>query len=279
MNEIGLRFERLLEEQIGLLDHTAISRCASRRGLRERSGSLLEAAFLDLAVRLTPTLSIEIGAHEGSFSERLKASVPTVYALAFEANPFVYRRHAERLRQLASFVDYKHAAISDEDGTAELYIPVTRDGVAIDSGRLSSLSRRMSTEFEYERVLVPALMLDTALQFLAVDRSVAWIDAEGIQGRILAGGDRYFSHVLALYIEIERKQVWQNQMLDSEVARRLADFSLVPIMRDNLALGQYNEVYIRTGDDIADAALASVQSYIDELRVLLGAAASNSKPG
>jgi hypothetical protein len=99
---------------------------------------------------------------------------------------------AERLRQPASFVDYKHAAISDEDGTTELYIPVDRACVAIDSGRLSRLSRRVSTEFECQRVLVPALMLDTALQFLAVDRSVAWIDAEGIQGRILAGGARFF---------------------------------------------------------------------------------------
>lgn len=275
MNEIVVRFKCLLDEQIGLLDHAAISRCANRRGLRERSGTLLEAAFLDLARRLTPTLSVEIGAHEGSFSERLKASVPTVDALAFEANPFVYRQHAERLRQPASFVDYKHAAISDEDGTAELYIPVTRDGVAVDSGRLSSLSRRMSTEFDYERILVPAFMLDSALQFLAVDRSVAWIDAEGIQGRILAGGDHFFSHVLALYIEIERKQVWQNQMLDSEVARRLADFSLVPIMRDNLAVAQYNEVYIRADDDIANAALAPVQSYINELRTLVGAAISD----
>ena len=99
------------------LEHNAIRSCANRQGLRERSGSLLEAAFLDLAARLAPTLSVEIGAHEASFSERLKAKLPDLHALAFEANPFVYRRHAGRLGQHPNAIDYRHAAICGEDGT------------------------------------------------------------------------------------------------------------------------------------------------------------------
>ena len=276
MNEIRPRFPRLLDEQIGLLDHAAISSCANRRGLRGRSGSLLEAAFLDLATRLAPTLSVEIGAHEASFSERLKANLPNLHALAFEANPIVYHRHADRLCQQAFSIDYKHAAICDENGTAELYIPVAQNGISFDpGGGISSLSRRTSAKFEYERVLVLGFTLDTALQSLPVDRSVAWIDAEGAQGKILAGGRCYFSRVLALYIEIEREQYWRGQLLDSEIVESLAEFSLMPIMRDNLSSGQYNEVYIRTDNDVANAALVPVLGYIDELRALLGTTASD----
>lgn len=275
MNEISPRFQRLMDEQAAVLDHAAVTGCANRRGLRERSGSLLEAAFLELAARLAPTLSVEIGALEASFSERLKASLPSVHALAFEANPVMYRWHADRLRQQAVAIDYMHAAISDEDGTAELHIPVSQNGIpfGLDAG-ITSLSLRTSTEFKYEQVRVPGFTLDTALKSLAVDRSVAWIDVEGAQGRIIAGGHRYFSRVLALYIELERERYWRGQLLDSEVVESLAKFSLVPIMRDNLASGQYNEVFIRMDKDIADAALLPVLRYIEELRAMLGVASS-----
>jgi FkbM family methyltransferase len=272
MNGNGFdRLQQLLDEQTGLLHHETISSCANRQGLRERSGSLLEAAFLDLATGLAPTLSVEIGAHEASFSERLKTRLPALHALAFEANPFVYRQHAERLSRQAVSIDYRHAAICREDGTVRLEIPVTQNGIPIDhNNMISSLLRRMSAEFEYESVLVPALSLDTALKPFAVDASVAWIDAEGAQSEILAGGRGYFEQVTALYIEIERKTVWCDQKLGGEITERLADFSLVPIMRDNLAKSQYNEIYVRSQDDIIDTALPSILTYIGELRRLVG---------
>lgn len=271
MDKIGLdRFRRLLDEQNDLLDHEAISGSVNRQGPRERSGSLLEAAFVSLATRLAPTLSVEIGAHEASFSERLKTNLPDLHALAFEANPYVYRQHADRLRQLAIFIDYKHAAICGDNGTAQLLMPVTRNGQPIGPfNKIASLFPRPGTEFEYEQVQVPAFTLDTVLQSFAVDRSVAWIDAEGAQSEILAGGCSFFSQVMAIYIEVERKQQWCDRKLDSEIAELLADFSLVPIMRDNQARGQYNEVYIRMIDGIVDAAIPPVLDYMGELRKLV----------
>jgi FkbM family methyltransferase len=239
--------------------------------LRERTGDLLEAAFIDLATGLVPTLSVEIGAHEASFSEQLKTNLPNLHALAFEANPYVYSRHADRLRQEATSVDYRHAAICSEDGTVQLQIPVTLSGTPINPhNAISSLLRRVSAEFEYEPVLVPAFALDTALEPFAVDRSVAWIDAEGAQSEVLAGGRLYFARVAALYIEVEREQYWCDQKLDRKIAESLAEFSLAPIMRDNLANGQYNEVYIRPDDDIVDAVFPSVLCYTEELRRLVG---------
>jgi FkbM family methyltransferase len=270
MNELSLQLQRLLGEQIGLLNNEAISSCANRQGLRKQSGELLEAAFLDLATRLAPTLSVEIGAHEASFSERLKTNLPNLQALAFEANPFVYRRHVDRLRNLS--VDYRHAAICSEDGTVPLQIPVKRNGDLFgrDHG-IASLYRRVGEGFEYERVLVPAITLDTALrQFLGV-RSVVWIDAEGAQHTIMAGGRSYFAGVMALYIEVERRAAWCDQKLDREIATRLADFSLVPIMRDGLAKGQYNEVYVRMDGEVGNVAFAATLSYTEQLRALISA--------
>ena len=277
MNGFGRdQLRRLLDEQIGLLEHDAIRSCANRQGLRERSGSLLEEAFLDLAARLAPTLSVEIGAHEASFSERLKAKLPDLHALAFEANPFVYRRYAGRLGQHPNAIDYRHAAICGEDGTVQLHIPATRNGIPISpDNAISSIFRRTSAGFKYDPVVVPAFALDTVLKSFALGRSVAWIDAEGAQSEILAGGRDYFGRVAAVYIEVERKQAWRDQKLDSEVAENLVGFSLAPIMRDSLAKIQYNEVYIRPDDAIVDAAVPTVLRYVDELRMLIGASAAS----
>jgi FkbM family methyltransferase len=264
------RLRRLLDEQIALLDHGAFRSCANRQGLRERSGSLLEAAFLDLVVQLTPTLSIEIGAHEAAFSERLKKRLPTVHALAFEANPFVYRLHMDRLRQPAVDIDYRHAAICDEDGTIEFQVPIKQNDVVINPDtKISSLFRRMAPGFEYDTMWVPGFTLDTVLKTSTIDRSVAWIDAEGAQREILAGGRRYFAKVQALYIELETRRAWREQMLDGEIAKLLSSCSLIPIMRDSLADIQYNKVFIRLDEAIVDIAIVMALRYVDALRKLI----------
>jgi FkbM family methyltransferase len=281
LDELALqRLRDLLDEQIALLEHEAIARCDSRRGLRERTGSLLEAAFLDLAIRLAPDLSVEIGAHEASFSERLKAGVANLRAVAFEANPYVYARHADRLQRPESGVDYRHAAICDHDGSVEFRIPVKRGkGALRRENAISSLRLRANAEFEYETLMVPAATLDTALGPRPAIRAVAWVDAEGAQKEILAGGRAFFSTVAAVYIEVERQQVWQDQAVDREIGRRLARFSLVPVMRDNLARPQFNEVYIRPASAIAGAARPAIEAYVEGLRRLVEGAPGETAEG
>jgi FkbM family methyltransferase len=261
----------IIDEQNRLLNHQCILASPNRQGLREKTGALLETAFIDLAANLVPTLSVEIGAHEASFSERLKAKCPTLHAVAFEASPRVFDLHATRLKLPAVGVDYRHIAISDEDGFAELRMPLGPDGAALNPG-ISSLLHRANFAYGYEEVRVPALTLDSALAQLGTERSVAWIDVEGAQHKIIAGGRRYFTQVAAVYIEIERVEVWKQQWIDTELAKVLAGFSLVPVMRDNLAKSQFNEVYIRADNDIMEWALAAASRYKADLENMIAAA-------
>jgi FkbM family methyltransferase len=264
-----------VNEQNRLLNHHRILASPNRQGLREKTGALLEAAFIDLAVSLAPTLSVEIGAHEASFSERLKAMRPTIHAIAFEASPRVFDLHATRLRLPAVGVDYRHIAISDQDGLAELRIPLDQGGAPLNPG-ISSLLHRANFAYGYEEVRVPALTLDTALEHLSGGPSVAWVDAEGAQHKIIAGGRGYFSRVAAVYIEIERVEVWTHQLIDVELAEILAGFSLIPIMRDNLAKLQFNEVYVRADSDIMEWALPAASRYIAALENMIAAAEVDS---
>jgi FkbM family methyltransferase len=265
------RLSRLYDEQLILLDQERIARCENRRGLREATGDLLEAAFIELAAALEPELSVEVGAHEASFSARLKARLPGLHALAFEANPYVYERFAAEMRGPGAGVDYRFAAICAHDGVAEFRIPKTLVGDAVERRNEIGSLRHWAGIVDFETVNVPALTLDTALSANAGARSVIWIDAEGAQSEILAGGGEFFRRVAAVYIELEDRERWHGQSLSGEVAERLAAASLVPVMRDNLARGQFNEVYCRTEPEILGTALQPVANYVGALRRLAAA--------
>ena len=215
-----------------------------------------------------PSRSVEIGAHEAAFSTRLKTALPTLRAVAFEANPYVYREHSERLHQQA--VDYRHAAICNENGLVEFQIPVALTGNPVPpNNAISSLHFRKGSGIQYDTVRVPALTLDAAIEPCIACNSVAWIDAEGAQREIILGGRRFFSQVAAVYIEVERDQVWRDQSTDSEIARRLAEFSLIPVMQDNLAAVQFNEVYVRNTKAISEVAYDLALKHTASLRQLI----------
>jgi FkbM family methyltransferase len=255
------------EEQLELLDSDCVTRCPNRAELRQQTAQLLESSFVELAANLRPEISVEVGAHEASFSERLKARVPSVRALAFEANPYVYAHFAPRLHQCE--IDYRHAAICDRDGVAQFSIP-TLLPTGAECPRLNVISslRHWVNISEYEETMVPALRIDTVLP-APPDRLVAWIDAEGAQGEILTGGGMFFSHVAALYIEVEYVTRWRGQLSYESLVEQLRQHSLVPVMRDNIARGQRNEVYIRADDDTMRIVMPTVEAYVLAVRELV----------
>jgi FkbM family methyltransferase len=267
--------QRLMDQQVEVLEHETIAACANRRGLRATSGELLETAYVNLCARLAPTLSIEVGAREARFSLRLKKRMPDLHAIAFEANPKTHRTFAESLLQEAASVDYRHAAICDRDGTVALNIPVARNGVRFKRTHgISSLLDRKSPGLDCDTTTVPALRLDTVIAGLDAAKVVAWIDAEGAQREILAGGEHFLEQVLCLYMEVESRPIWEGQALDREIAERLGAYSLVPVMRDSLAATQYNVVYIRATQAIAKQARPSVVNYLAKLRSWVAAETS-----
>ncbi|HVN01612.1 MAG TPA: hypothetical protein VMT68_15500 [Caulobacteraceae bacterium] len=260
----------LLADQDVALHDPRVASAPNRQGLRQRTGALLEAAFLDLCEALAPHLSVEIGAHEASFSERLKGRLPELSAIAFEANPLVHAAHAERLRAIG--VDYRHCAITRRAGPVELHVPVSLLGTALDRvSEIGSLARRTLEVFEYEAFTAPGAALDEVVACGAGERAVAWVDAEGAQKEVVDGGQTFFGQVLALYVELEREVVWRDQLCDREIEAELAKYALAPALRDNLASGQYNAVFVRDAPGVLAQALPVADRYAADLRRLLDA--------
>ena len=185
----------------------------------------------------------------------------------------MHERFGPELSKADAGIDYRLAAVCDHVGAAELRIPVKLREVASDrANTISGLRRWAYSGFEYESITVPALTIDAALGSASYARSVAWIDAEGSQSEILSGGPDFFSRVAAIYIEVEDQERWRGQSLDGEITDRLSAFMLTSAMRDNLARGQCNQVYVRAESDIVGAAMPSILAYREALRRLVTAA-------
>lgn len=218
------------------------------RGLpREVVNDRVEEAFRDLCRGLRPTLGLEVGAHEARFSRWLRSEVPGVRSVAFEANPYVHRKFADRLADAG--VDYRQVAVSDADGPVELQIPRQLHNTRTDrrftkhrGSRMASLSAHR-WQVESERVPVRSVRLDDSVRIARDDVVVAWIDVEGANKQVLTSGCDVLARTSLLYVEVENEPVWDGQWLDVDVADFLAGFGMVPVLRDFQRPHQYNVVF------------------------------------
>ncbi|GAA4367858.1 FkbM family methyltransferase [Nocardioides caricicola] len=208
-----------------------------RDPLRKRVHDL----FLELCLRLEPTIGLEIGAHEASFSQWLKAASPSTRCLAFEANPHVAEKYRDRV--LATGVEYRHLAVGPTNGPAQLVIPTSvRHKERRLTNRMASLSLHTESD-SAETVEVESVRLDDFLTLDADDRLVAWVDVEGATEVVLGSGPEVLRRTSLLYIEVEREAKWHDQWLDVDVARHLAGLGFTPIARDAQRPHQYNVVF------------------------------------
>lgn len=220
-------------------EHARRTRGQDRKELTQR----VEQAFLELCRDLRPTLSLELGAHEATFSRWVKQEVPTARCLAFEANPFVHEKYAAGLAEAG--VEYVGKALAAENGTVELTIPtyVFKKARKI-TNRMASLGHHRDAK-DATVVQVESVRLDDQVSVGPDDVVVAWVDVEGASEIVLTSSRDVLAHASVVYIEVEKEVVWAGQWLDTDVARFFADLGFVPLMRDRARPHQYNVVFAR----------------------------------
>lgn len=229
----------------------------------QRAGvtALLEQALDDVVGIVAPGLFVEIGAFDAAFSRRMKARYADVRCVALEANPRVFDRFQDEVS--ATGVDYLHFAASAGCGNITFFIPKTIQGCdrphISRMGSLNMISAENSTMAE---VTVPSIALDDLLALAHADRICMWIDVEGAMDNVLDGAPRTLEHTALIYCEIEERQIWQDQLLATEVLARLERAGFVMVARDFQALFQFNALLIHTGTTVADSVLARIEVYV-----------------
>lgn len=201
--------------------------------------------FRTLTQRIDPAVTLEIGAHEASFSRWASEALPSARVLAFEANPHVHEKYAEGLA--ATRVDYQNLAVGPVNGEVVLNLPteVRGRGRTLTSP-MASLSHHRQAGSDIQ-VTVPSVRLGDHLTLGADERAVAWIDVEGANEPVLRGAGDVLSHLDALFIEVEKTTTWEGQWLDTDVNAFLREHGFVAIARDAFPRRrhQYNVLYAR----------------------------------
>ncbi|HSV37884.1 MAG TPA: FkbM family methyltransferase [Nocardioidaceae bacterium] len=217
------------------------------------------SCFRDLCDIVQPTLVLELGAHEAGFSRWAKGKFPDARCLAFEANPHVYEMYRDRVEK--DGVDYQHLAVAAENGTVTLNIPTEHRGKQRTlTNRMGSLAVH-SRSSGSETVDVKSVRVDDFVSVGPDDRIVAWIDVEGASDQVLAGASKVLAATSAVFIEVERKAMWEGQWLDLDVARYFEGLGKVPVIRDIERPHQYNVVFLdeqTAADELASRRVARV---------------------
>lgn len=196
--------------------------------IRNAISSELVNLFVDIVCSSGCDTILEIGAHEGTFSRRIKERLPTARVIAFEANPLVFDSHKNSLAQAG--VEYHNLLIGEAEGTAELRVPNRPDLTS----RLSMGSIR-GFYVDHGEVVhsVKSIRLDEFLSNNASENIAIWMDVEGAVDAVLSGAQKTMSQVKLMYVEVEEYQLWPGQMLDHQIFSLIAGMSkLLPQVRD-----------------------------------------------
>ncbi len=206
---------------------------------RNRVTALLEETFIRLVARLNPGLVLEIGAHEATFSRRIKGALPAARVVAFEANPDVHALHAAKGRMRS--IEYHKLCLSDRPGTVQFQVPTVDGKTATTMGSmLAGIKFPGGAVYEVEATTADDFLGDGAGLPNAI-----WLDVEGALGRVLAGAERTLGSCVALYAEMETVPRWAGQHIDAEIIRVLQGHGLHMVLRDCARPTQYNGLFLR----------------------------------
>jgi FkbM family methyltransferase len=205
---------------------------------RKRISDDLSKAVQKLVAHLAPETVLEIGAHEASFSRRMKSALPRSRIVAFEANPVVFDTYKSRV--LGTGVDYQFKCIADENRSYKFSVP----GTDRAHPTMGSVLRYTKSD-AFATYDVDGVRLDDFLGPVTTPNAM-WIDVEGAIGSVLAGAASSLTHCVLLFAELEAIERWEGQMLDVEVIALLASHGLVPVLRDiQRHKWQHNILFIR----------------------------------
>jgi FkbM family methyltransferase len=152
--------------------------------------------------------SVEVGAHEASFSQGIRNLSEIISIIAFEASPFVWATHRPSIPE---DIDYRNQAVSDKLGPITFYVQQNRS--PSQTANNSILERTNITRTQ--KVIVESTTLD---QLLPIKSPAAlWIDVEGASREVLLGGTEFLVRTALVHLEVEHQSYWKNQWLFKDI--------------------------------------------------------------
>jgi 2-O-methyltransferase len=189
-------------------------------------------------------LVLEIGCNDGTDTVDLLATLPRCRIHCFECDPRPISYFRRRI--VDPRVQLHEIAVSDHDGTAILHMSggTTADADKGDWDLSSSLlAPKLHLErhpwVTFERDLeVPTVRLDAWAEMSIPGRTVdfIWMDVQGAEHLVIAGGAKTFSHSRFCYFEYYNEEMYSDQQTLRAVMRLLPKWQLLATFDDHNAL-------------------------------------------
>lgn len=196
----------------------------------EKSGRLLEDMFYEICKRTEISQFVECGAYDAYASRKIKDMIPNVNAVAYEANPHVFRNFYKMLE--SANVKYLNKALSNNIGAQELILK-TKDTKSWSSEGFLKLEENFDSNLESINVVTTTLDVEL-LETLEQVPTGTWIDVEGSNKVLIEGADKFLSSKLVevLLIESQVDIVWKSEFTAPELCEILMAYGFTPIARD-----------------------------------------------
>jgi len=180
--------------------------------------------FINIQQNKKPSISIEIGSNEGTFSNRMKSICDKSKIWAFEANPYVYEKYKKEHED----INFINCAVFDKEDNLEFKIQRAFDYTAGNNGlfeRRNGISYKINgfqyteNNIQYETISVPSIVIDNFFKDKITndDTICMWIDVEGASKQVLEGSVETLKMTKSVFIEVEHEEFWKNQWLSDDV--------------------------------------------------------------
>ena len=212
---------------------------------RKLTVNLLDKYFFKIIKQLGVNEFYECGAHEASasilFLQLAKSYSTTGKAIAIEANPHTYKEKTLITQKFG--VETYNLALGAKEGEINIHIQSNN----LTSGSTSLLAKVKNEKFDYATVNSSTIDRIYKLNSSRISPTAFWIDVEGFGFEVLKGGYETFKekNVKIIKIELEKKAIWKNQKLASDVNHLFLSYGYLPILFDFERENQHNCVYIR----------------------------------
>lgn len=197
------------------------------------------ALIVPILKNIPAPVVVELGAQDGDDTEWLfKAAGEGCRYIAVEAdfrNANLFRGKFGR-----TAIRFHEKAIADHDGEVTLYLCSNTVGHELASSSIC----RPTGHLEYfpwckfdQTCRVSCITLDSLAESEGLDRiDLLWVDIQGAEGQMIAGGAETLSRTRYLFIEAESKELYENQALEPDLLRMLPDWVVVKKFEWNLLL-------------------------------------------
>ncbi len=192
--------------------------------------------FLNLLRMFRPAVIMDVGSMDGSDSIRFRHMSPRSRIIAFEANPYNYKKMLGNPRLSDLKIEVRNRLVSTKAEKGEFYI--SKGAVAgNNSGNMGMSSSMLPVNAEdvAEKIEVETTRLDEVIAEVSKESELValWIDVEGAGYEVLSSVMAAKKQICLLHIEVELAEYWVGQKLKNDVIQLANELGLVLLARSD----------------------------------------------